>query len=149
MRIMMVILLTFCLPLVASAEMQQLVCTEIKPVPANDDDSGWAKSIRNNCADEQFSQTYTITMDDAFLSSKQSFQVELAYSSCRFPRPYDDGMKRLTVSSNELRIFHYGLTHLVINRNDLRWIEDHGFGTKYSDNRTCEIKDIDTSQRKI
>ena len=153
MKIMMVILLTFCLPLVASAEMKQLVC-KATYVPAVEDksESAYAKKIRNRCAGEKFSETYEITLDTSFLESKQSFGVELKYTSCESPRPYDNGIQKLTISSEELKVFHFGTTSIHINRNTLEWYTYSAgldFRNHSDNNLPCEIKDVNTSQRKI
>ena len=144
----------FLVPIDLSAEVKQLICKKVTPVPTEEDfktgSKYWAQNIVDNCSGEEFSETYTVTLDTSLLEDNQSFNVELNHQSCQSPRPYDDGTKQLASTTDELKIFHYGLTYLVINRNDLKWTTDSGLGLKsYNEDKTCEIKDIDTSKRKL
>jgi|TARA_B110000967_G_C18556902_1_gene398185 hypothetical protein len=147
--------MTFLLlvPMDLKAEMKQLVCNAVTPVPTEEDFKSsrkyWAENIRDNCAGQEFSNTYTITLDTSFIETKQSFKVELAHTSCQIPRPLDNGIKDILVSSDELKIHHHHRTNLHINRNTLMWYTGNGDWIDNNKAVPCEIKDLNTSQRKI
>ena len=154
---MMVILLTFCLPLVASAEVKQLVCIEEKPL------KDWDKVLSTGQKKEQeivaaqirecgalnYYKSYSVTFEETLLEVNQYINVELEYDHCvsDLKRPKDNGVKRMTVSANELSIFHYGTTYFYVDRSSLEW----GVKSRFSNFKfgICEIKDLNTSQRKI
>ena len=164
MTIMMVILLTFCLPLVASAEMKQLVCKQTPPITywnqvlagtyENSDASRKTavEEVMQECDGSEYLQAYTLTFDSSLLKNHQRLSAELVFATCSISsrRPDDNGNKFMDVSVNELAVSHYGTEKIYIDRNTLNWKAENSFYNYPTErNLPCEIKDIDTSKRKL
>ncbi len=107
-----------------------------------------AAQIRE-CEALNYYKSYSVTFEETLLELNQYINVELEYDHCvsDLKRPKDNGVKRMTVSANELSIFHYGTTNFYVNRSSLEW----GVKSRFSNFKfgICEIKDLNTSQRKI
>ena len=147
----LLLLITFFLvPMGLYSETKELIC--VRTIPAEDNEFEWAQKLRKDCEDNGFVEKYKIKVDTSLIeqNTNQSMDVELEYEACKNPRPYDNGVKKMKIKTNELVIFHYGLTNVFINRNDLSWRTASGSMEFWSkDNLQCEIKDIDTSKRKL
>ena len=151
--------MTFLLlvPMDSSAEVKQLICKEEKPIENWDDDllngpkekQQMAAAQIRECEAFDYYSSYSITFDASLLDTGQPIDVELEYNHCVsvLKRPQDNGVKRMGVSVGELSVFHYGTSYFFVNRNSLEW----GIRSRYSDYKLgfCEIKDIDTSKRKL
>ena len=140
----------FLVPMELYSETKELIC--VRTIPAEDNEFEWAQNLRKDCKDRGFVEKYKIKVDTSLIeqSANQTMDVELEFESCGFPRPYDNGVKKMKIKTNELVVFHYGRTHVFINRNDLSWKTASGLMADWSkDNLQCEIKDIDTSNRKL
>lgn len=144
-------LITFLfVPMGLYAETKELIC--VRTIPAEDNEFEWAQKLRKDCEDNGFVEKYKIKVDTSLIEQNinQSMDVELEYQACQFPRPYDNGVKKMKIKTNELVVFHFGKKEVFINRNDLSWKTAMGSFESYSrDNLQCEIKDIDTSKRKL
>ena len=145
-----VIIFLSLVPMGLYSETKELIC--VRTIPAEGNEFEWAQKLRNECKDNGFVEKYKIQVDTSLIeqNTNQSMDVELEYEACKNPRPYDNGVKKMKIKTNELVIFHYGLTNVFINRNDLSWRRaSGGMEMWYKDNLQCEIKDIDTSKRKL